>query len=153
MNAYEYRCKVLRRTFRRCLTAALITAAPGIIMGIFNRWLLLFALFAVIPVINLVDKIFIITKWHLAEGIIEDVTLFNDFDQPCTEAHIRFMNDDAEHECIFTIGHYGDYEDGIEPELEKMLQKDKGLFLKKTVPVFCSPQNAERCMVYLEDSK
>ena len=87
-------------------------------------------------------------------GIIEDVTLVNDFNQPYTEAHIIFKKkDNMEHECRFTIGHYGDYEEGIEPELENMLQSDKELFMKKKVPVFYSPKDVNRCIVYLEDSQ
>ena len=75
-----------------------------------------------------------IIKWNIVEGIIEDVTLLNDFDQPCTEAHITFQTEDnAEHECVFTIGYYGD--------------------LHKKVPVFYSTKDANKCMVYLEDSQ
>lgn len=112
------------------------------------------ALFAIIPIIYLVNRFFVIIKWNLVEGIIEDVTLVNDFNQPYTEAHIIFKTkDNMEHECCFTIGHYGDYEEGIEPELENMLQSDKELFMKKKVPVFYSPKDVNRCIVYLEDSQ
>ena len=48
---------------------------------------------------------------------------------------------------------YGDYEEGIEPELENMLQSDKELFMKKKVLVFYSPKDVNRCIVYLEDSQ
>ena len=121
---------------------------------LFNRWLFLAALFAIIPIIYLVNRFFVIIKWNLVEGIIEDVTLVNDFNQPYTEAHIIFKTkDNMEHECRFTIGHYGDYEEGIEPELENMLQSDKELFMKKKVPVFYSPKDVNRCIVYLEDSQ
>ena len=114
------------------MIAVLITAIPGIIAGLFNRWLFLAALFAIIPIIYLVNRFSVIIKWNLVEGIIEDVTLVNDFNQPYTEAHIIFKTkDNMEHECRFTIGHYGDYEEGIEPELENMLQSDKKLFMKK----------------------
>lgn len=93
-------------------------------------------------------------KMESGRGIIEDVTLVNDFNQPYTEAHIIFKTkDNMEHECRFTIGHYGDYEEGIEPELENMLQSDKELFMKKKVPVFYSPKDVNRCIVYLEDSQ
>ena len=154
MSEHEYKSKVLKRTFRRCLIAVIITAIPGTILGIFNRWLLLFALFIFIPVLYLVDRIFMLIKWDFVMGIIEDVTLLNDFDQPCTEAHIIFQTEDnAEHECVFTIGQYGDYEEGIETELECMLQKDRELFLKKKVPVFYSPKDVNKCMAYLEDSQ
>ena len=44
-------------------------------------------------------------------------------------------------------------EEGIEPELENMLQSDKKLFMKKKVPVFYSPKDVNRCIVYLEDSQ
>lgn len=112
------------------------------------------SLFAIIPIIYLVNRFFVIIKWNLVEGIIEDVTLVNDFNQPYTEAHIIFKTkDNMEHECRFTIGHYGDYEEGIEPELENMLQSDKELFMKKKVPVFYSPKDVNRCIVYLEDSQ
>lgn len=154
MNVHEYKSKVLKRTFKRCMIAAIIMAIPGIIIGIFNRWFLLVTLFAIIPVIYLANRFFMVIKWNLVEGIIEDVALLNDFDQPRTEAYIMFKTkDNAEHECIFTIRHYGDYEEGIEPELEKMLQKDKELFMKKKVPVFYSPVDVNKCMVYLEDSQ
>ena len=124
------------------MIVVLITAIPGIIAGLFNRWIFLALLFAIIPII------------YLVEGIIEDVTLVNDFNQPYTEAHIIFKTkDNMEHECRFTIGHYGDYEEGIEPELENMLQSDKELFMKKKVPVFYSPKDVNRCIVYLEDSQ
>ena len=120
----------------------------------FNRWLFLASLFAIIPIIYLVNRFFVIIKWNLVEGIIEDVTLVNDFNQPYTEAHIIFKTkDNMEHECCFTIGHYGDYEEGIEPELENMLQSDKELFMKKKVLAFYSPKDVNRCIVYLEDSQ
>ncbi len=136
------------------MIAVLITAIPGIIAGLFNRWIFLALLFAIIPIIYLVNRFFVIIKWNLVEGIIEDVTLVNDFNQPYTEAHIIFKTkDNMEHECRFTIGHYGDYEEGIEPELENMLQSDKELFMKKKVPVFYSPKDVNRCIVYLEDSQ
>lgn len=38
-------------------------------------------------------------------------------------------------------------------ELENMLQSDKELFMKKKVPVFYSPKDVNRCIVYLEDSQ
>ena len=125
------------------MIAVLITAIPGIIAGLFNRWLFLAALFAIIPIIYLVNRFSVIIKWNLVEGIIEDVTLVNIFK----------TKDNMEHECRFTIGHYGDYEEGIEPELENMLQSDKKLFMKKKVPVFYSPKDVNRCIVYLEDSQ
>ena len=154
MNEHKYKSKLLKRTFKRCMIAVIIMAILGIIAGLFNSWLFLVALFAIIPIIYLVNRFLMIIKWNLVEGIIEDVTLVNDFDQPCTEAHIIFKTkDNIEHECLFTIGHYGDYEEGIEPELENMLQNDKELFMKKKIPVFYSPKDVNRCMVYLEDSK
>lgn len=68
--------------------------------------LLLAALFAMIPIVYFASRFFMIIKWSLAEGIIEDVTLFNDFVQPCTEAHIMFQTKNhIEHECLFTIEH------------------------------------------------
>lgn len=73
------------------MIAVLITAIPGIIAGLFNRWLFLAALFAIIPIIYLVNRFSVIIKWNLVEGIIEDVTLVNDFNQPYTEAHIIFQ--------------------------------------------------------------
>lgn len=154
MNVHEYKSKVLKRTFKRCMIVAIIMAILGIIIGIFNRWFLVVALFAIIPVIYLANRFFMVIKWNLVEGVIEDVTLLNDFEQPRTEAHIMFKTkDNAEHECIFTIEQYGDYEEGIEPELDKMLQRDKELFMKKKVPVFYSPIDINKCMVYLEDSQ
>lgn len=154
MSEHEYKRKVLKRTFRRCLIAVVIMAIPGIILGVFNRWLLLFTLLSFIPVLYLVDRVHMIIKWNLVIGIIEDVTLLNDHDQPCTEAHIIFLTKDkAKHECVFTIGHYGDYEEGIEPWLENMLQKDRELFLKKKIPIFYSPKDVNKCMAYLEDSQ
>ena len=45
----------------------------GLIAGLFNRWLFLVALFTIIPIIYLVNRFFMIIKWNLAEGIIEDV--------------------------------------------------------------------------------
>ena len=38
-------------------------------------------------------------------------------------------------------------------ELYQMLQSDKELFMKKKVPVFYSPKDVNRCIVYLEDSQ
>ncbi len=153
MNEHKYKCKVLKRTFKRCMVAGIIMAIPGIIAGFFNRWLLLGVLFAIIPIIYLINRFFMLIKWNLVEGIIEDVTLYNNFDQPYTEAHIIFRTEDnIEHECLLTIGHYGDYEEGIEPELENMLQRDKNLFMKKKIPVFYFTKDVNRCMVYLEDS-
>ncbi len=154
MSEHEYKHKVLKRTFRRCLIVVVIIAIPGIILGIFNRWLLLFTLLSFIPVLYLADRVLMLIKWNFVIGIIEDVTLLNDYDQPCTEAHIIFLTKDkAEHECVFTIRHYGDYEEGIEPWLENMLQKDRELFLKKKVPIFYSPKDVNKCMAYLEDSQ
>ena len=132
MDGHKYKNKVLKRTFKRCMITVIIIAISGIIAGLFYRWLFLVALFAFIPIIYLVNRVFMIIKWNLVEGIIEDVTLTNDYDQPYTEAHIIFKTkDNIEHECLFTIGHYGDYEEGIEPELDNMLQSDKELFIKK----------------------
>lgn len=154
MNEQKYKSKVLKRTVKRCMTAALMMAIPGMIAGFFNRWLLLITLVAIIPIIYFANRFFRIIKWNLVEGIIEDVTLFNDFDQPCIEAHITFKTKDhIKHECLLTIEHYGDYEEGIEPELENMLQKDKELFMKKKIPVFYSPKDVKRYMVYLEDAQ
>ena len=38
-------------------------------------------------------------------------------------------------------------------ELYQMLQSGKELFMKKKVPVFYSPKDVNRCIVYLEDSQ
>lgn len=35
----KYKSKVLKRTCKRCMIAVIITAIPGIIAGLFNRWL------------------------------------------------------------------------------------------------------------------
>ena len=145
---------MLIRTLKRCLVTAAILACPGIIAGIFGRWLFLFAAVSLIPVIYLLSKLPVITGWELASGVISDVTLYNDHDQPCTEAHISFKAKDGNcHECIVTIGHYGDYEEGIEPELERMLNRDKAFYMKKTIPVFYSPEDTGKCIVYLEDAE
>ena len=83
------------------------------------------------------QSISVIIKWNVVEGIIKDVTLVNDFNQPYTEAHIIFKTkDNMEHECRFTIGHYGDYEEGIEPELENMLQSDQRVIYEEESPGF-----------------
>lgn len=154
MNEQKYKSRVLKRTVKRCMIAALIMAIPGIIACFFNRRFLLITLVSVIPIIYFANRFFRIIKWNLVEGIIEDVTLFNDFDKPCIEAHITFKTKDhIKHECLLTIEHYGDYEEGIEPELENMLQEDKKLFMKKKIPVFYSAKDVNRYMVYLEDAQ
>ena len=66
---------------------------------------------------------------------------------------IVISKDNSNMERKKQTGHYGDYEEGIEPELENMLQSDKELFMKKKVPVFYSPKDVNRCIVYLEDSQ
>ena len=76
------------------MIAVIITAIPGIIAGLFNRWIFLALLFAIIPIIYLGNRFFVIIKWNLVEGIIEDVTLVNDFNQPYTEVHIIFKTKD-----------------------------------------------------------
>lgn len=101
------------------MIAVIITAIPGIIAGLFNRWIFLASLFAIIPIIYLVNRFFVIIKWNLVEGIIEDVTLVNGFNQPYTEAHIIFKTkDNMEHECRFIIGHawYNHIEDEREQD-------------------------------------
>lgn len=58
MTIHEYKRKVLKRTLKRCMIAAIIMAIPGVIIGIFNRWFLLVTLFAIIPVIYLANRFF-----------------------------------------------------------------------------------------------
>lgn len=98
MDGHKYKNKVLKRTFKRCMITVIIIAISGIIAGLFYRWLFLVALFAFIPIIYFGNRVFMIIKWNLVEGIIEDVTLTNDYDQPYTEAHIIFKTkDNIEH--------------------------------------------------------
>ena len=99
----KYKSKVLKRTCKRCMIAVLITAIPGIIAGLFNRWLFLAALFAIIPIIYLVNRFFVIIKWNLVEGIIEDVTLVNDFQPALYRSSVLYFKtkDNMEYECRF----------------------------------------------------
>jgi len=153
MDLKVYRKKVILRTVKRCLITALILLLPGLIMGIVNRWLFLFCLLDVLPVIYLVSRLRILCSYSLSSGRIDDVILFDDKDQPLCDVHVVYSTDSGEKRELTAVAeHYGDYEDGIEPELEKMRERIYEKFAGRSVPVFYEPDRSDRDFIYLEDS-
>ena len=134
---------------RNCLILAVVLALPGFL---YNRlfWL---GGFCVLPVLWLIIRGWMILTWPMAQGEITNVSLDNDEDAPCTGAEIVYHDKDgAEHACYQTISHYGDYEEGCEPLLQEMLQKDTENYLGRKVHVFYHRKKPDKVITYLEDS-
>ena len=101
----------------------------------------------------MIKNIIGIITWKLTTATIEWVELVNNLDQPYTVAHIKYCAEDrVERDVSVMIEHYGDYEEGIEPELEKMLQRNQALYTGRTLPLFYSPKKPEEYRVFLEDA-
>lgn len=154
MNLNEYRKRVVLQTAGLGLAAMAIFALPGILMGLAQHKLFVFALLAFYPLVYIVPQLAKICSWKLTTGTVVDVVLVNDFDQPYTEAHIRYLaGDNQEHVVAIPIKEFDPYEKNTKSLLEKMFQDSRFEFLGTTVPVFCSARDAGRSFAYVEEHR
>jgi len=154
MNLNEYRKRVVLRTVGLGLAAMAIFALPGILMGLAQQKLFVFAVLALYPLVYLVPQLAKLCSWKLTTGTVVDVVLVNEIDQPYTEAHIRYLaGDNQEHVVAIPIKEFDPYEKNPKPLLEKMFQNSRFKFLGTTIPVFYSARDAGRSFAYVEDHR
>ena len=154
MNLNEYRKHIILRTIGLGLAAMVIFALPGILMGLAQQNLFVFALIALYPLVYIVPQLAKLCSWELTAGTVVDVVLVNDFDQTYTEAHVRYLaGDNQEHVVAIPIKEFDPYEKNTKPLLEKMFQDSRFKFLGTTVPVFYSARDAGRSFAFVEEHR
>ena len=144
---------MILRTLKRCLLTALALAAPGLIMGLFRRMLLWWALPAAIPLIYLTARLYKCTFWELTAGTIEEVKLdvYDDSGEAATSARVAFVGTDgAAHTVSLTISHW---EGETDEESQAMYREQAAEYTGKRVPVFYSAKDPEKFIGYIEDAE
>ena len=161
-----YRKKVLKRERKKnialiavCLITVVLLSVialsvPGYVRRVFNIVLVLFAIPAFIIIYLCIRWFAQVRKWPLAMGTIEEIGLENEEDSPNTYAKIRFVSEDGvEHVTQYPLSHYGDYEEGCEPALQKLLEEDTGKYEMTGVPLFYSPRQPDLILLMLQDAE
>ncbi|MBR5425919.1 MAG: hypothetical protein IK106_05300 [Clostridiales bacterium] len=161
-----YRKKVLKRERVKnflliavCLIAVILASVVAIVVPdsvrrVFNIVLVLIAIPSFLIIYLCVRWFAQVKRWPLAMGTVDEIGLDNEEDSPETVAKIRFVSDDGvEHVVPYTLSHYGDYVEGCEPELQKMLEQDKEKYAKADVPLFYSPRQPDLILLMLQDAE
>lgn len=83
-------------------------------------------------------------------GKIIDVNIEDFYGDPRTIAIISYKIGRKNHKTVWPITHFGDYEEGLEDEIMKMLDDDKK-YIGKKIPVLYSKKNNDNVLIYMED--
>lgn len=146
----NYKKKVRNRTIRRCLTLFFTLLFFNIIFSIGCLYLLFFLVITCIPLFYMFHRIFQINKYEITMGKIIDVNIEDFYGDPRTIAIISYKIGRKNHKTVWPITHFGDYEEGLEDEIMKMLDDDKK-YIGKKIPVLYSKKNIDNVLIYMED--
>ena len=148
----EYKNRLFVRTARRCLTLSAALALLPLLLSIFWPWLKVLGLLALLPVFYMAVRMYHIAGFAETIGTIRNVRLLDPTGDPYTVADIVFNSGQSghTHTAVCTLRHYGDYTEGCEPELEKMLDEDRQ-YIGCQVPVLYQKNNPGTSIVYPED--
>ena len=92
--------------------------------------------------------------WDVAEGTVEEVVLSGDDPSPFVFGKVRYKDKSSrEHVLEVVLSSYGDYEEGCEEELERMLAECKGKYGGITLHVLYSPKDADKGITLLAVQK
>ena len=165
-NEKQYRKRVFRRDLLKDTCIILVS-----LVGLTLAWSLVYILpdfmrrvsvaiatLISIPLLILIYLCIVwfirIKIWPVTMGYIEEVLLEDEDAAPFVFARTVFKGDDGEeHTLKIVLEAYGDYEEGCEPELQKLLQKHSSKYGKCRVPLFYSLRDPQKSIVILTDAE
>ena len=165
-NEKQYRKRVFRRDLLKNIAIILVS-----LIGLILAWALVYILpdfmerasvaiatLISIPLLILIYLCIVwfirIKIWPVTMGFIEEVLLEDEDTAPFVYAKTLFTaSDGQEHILKVVLEAYGDYEEGCEPELQKLLEKHLSKYEKCRVPVFYSLRNPQKSIVILDDGQ
>ena len=165
-NEKQYRKRVFRRDLLKDTCIILVS-----LVGLTLAWSLVYILpdfmrrvsiaianivsIPLLVIIYLCVVWFIRVKiWPVTMGFIDEVLLEDQDSAPFVYAKTLFTaSDGQEHTLKVVLEAYGDYEEGCEPELQKLLEKHSSKYEKCRVPVFYSLRDPQKSIVILDDAE
>ena len=147
----NYKKRVRKRTIRRCLTVFFTLLFFNVIISIGCIYLLVLLVITCIPLVYMIHRLIQIHNYELCDGIIKDINIQGFYDDPYTIAIISYKIGRKNHKTTWPITHFGDYEEGLEDEIMKMLDADKK-YIGYHIPVLCSKKNSDNVLIYMEDA-
>jgi len=147
----DYKKRVRNRTIRRCLTVFFTLLFFNVIVSIGCIYLLFFLIITVLPLVYMIYRLIQISKYEYCVGTIKDVNIEGFYDDPYTIAIISYRASRKNYKTTCSISHFGDYEEGLEDEIMKMLDDDKK-YIGYKVPVLYNKKKNEDVLVYMEDA-
>ena len=146
-----YKKRVRKRTIRRCLTLFFTLLFFNVIVSIGCIYLLFFLVITCIPLFYMTYRIIQINKYEFCLGTIKDINIEDFYGDPRTIAIISYKTGRKNHKISWPITHFGDYEEGLEDEIMKMLNDDKKYIGYRIPVLYCKKKN-ENVLIYMEDA-
>jgi hypothetical protein len=147
----NYKKKVRKRTIRRCLILFFTFLFFNVVISIGCLYLLFLNVITICPLIYMIVRLIQIHKYDITDGSIVDVNIKGFYDDPYTIAIISYKVGRKKHKIEWPLTHFGDYEEGLEDEIMKMLEDDKNKYIGCKVPVLYSKKNNDNILIYIED--
>jgi hypothetical protein len=147
----DYKKRVRRRTIRRNLTVFFTLLFFNVIFSIGCIYLLLFLVVTCIPLFYMAYRIAQINKYEYCIGTIKDINIENFYKDPYTIAIISYKIGRKNYKTTWPITRFGDYEEGLEDEIMKMLEDDKK-YIGYRIPILYSKKKNDNVLIYMEDA-
>ena len=147
----DYKKKVRKRVIRRYLIPFFTLLFFNIVISIGCLYFLFFNVITIYPLICMIIRLVQIHKYDITEGNIVDVNIKGFYDDPYTIAIISYKVGRKKHKIEWPLTHFGDYEEGLEDEIMKMLDDDKNKYIGSKVPVLYSKKNNDNILIFIED--
>ena len=132
----------------------LVYALPGSVRRAMTAFATIFSIPLLIMLYMCISWLIRVRRWPLTEGTVEEVFLDDKSPLPMVFARVTYDVDDGSRQQLqIVLSAYGDYEDGCEPKLQKMLSENKEKYENTTIPVFYSPADPKKGIVVLQEAK
>ena len=165
-NEKQIRKRLFRRDLKKELLLMLVSigglvllwclvyALPGSVRRAMTAFATIFSIPLLIMLYMCISWLIRVRRWPLTEGTVEEVFLDDKSPLPMVFARVTYDVDDGSRQQLqIVLSAYGDYEDGCEPKLQKMLSENKEKYENTTIPVFYSPADPKKGIVVLQEAK
>ena len=147
----NYKKKVRKRVIRTNLIIFFTLLFFNIVISIGCLYFLVLLVIPISRLIYMIVRLVQIHKYDITDGNIVDVNIKGFYDDPYTIAIISYKVGRKKHKIEWPLTHFGDYEEGFEDEIMKMLEDDKNKYIGCKVPVLYSKKNNDNVLIYMED--
>lgn len=165
-NEKQIRKRLFRRDLKKELLLMLVSigglvllwwlvyALPGSVRRAMTAAATIFSIPLLIMLYMCISWLIRVRRWPLTEGTVEEVFLDDKSPLPMVFARVTYDVDDGSRQQLqIVLSAYGDYEDGCEPKLQKMLSENKEKYENTKIPVFYSPADPKKGIVVLQEAK